>query len=140
MEKHFGSGNGCASTKKGYRLQKEVTSSADLSSLINSDIIQSVLKPVDFKRDANKRTKTTNHNMLRNKKALARVNPYSTVLLAMRKKEAGVRRKVTKAVKDQKKATRTVSRARIAQTLSRVEETIDEYVETYREQTRSMQI
>merc|ERR1712050_425614 len=140
LEKHFGSGNGVSSTKKGYRLQKEVTSSADLSSLINSDAIQSVLKPFDYKRNANRRTKTTKANLLTNKRALAKVNPYSTVLRAMRQKEAGVRRKVTKDQRKQKRAISKASKARINQTLARVEETIDEYVATYQEQTKSMQI
>merc|ERR1712050_244158 len=140
LEKHFGSGNGVSSTKKGYRLQKEVTSSADLSSLINSDIIQSALKPFDYKRNANKRTKTTKANLLTNKRALAKVNPYSTVLRTMRQKEAGVRRKVTKEQRTQKRAINKASKAKINQTLARVEETIDEYVATYQEQTKSMQI
>merc|ERR1712086_916697 len=44
LESHFGSGKGVSSTKKGYKLQKDVVTNADLSNLINSDVIQSVLK------------------------------------------------------------------------------------------------
>jgi len=140
LERHFGSGNGVASTRKGYRLQKEVTTSADLSSLINSDVIQSVLRPVDYKRQANRRTKTTKHNLLRNKSALARVNPYSKVLHAMRVKEAGVKRKITKAERKADQTRSRASKAKLASTLKRVEDTIDEYVATYTEQTQAMQI
>merc|ERR1711879_632111 len=44
LEKHFGSGKGVSSTKKGYRLQHDVVNSADLSAIINSNQVQSVLK------------------------------------------------------------------------------------------------
>merc|ERR1719188_65058 len=140
LEKHFGSGNGVSSTKKGYRLQKEVTSSADLSSLINSDVIQSALKPFDHTRNANRRTKTTKANLLTNRRAMAKVNPYSTVLRTMRQKEAGVKRKITKDERKKKNVFNKASKSRINKTLARVEETIDEYVATYQEQTKSMQI
>merc|ERR1711874_441093 len=44
LEKHFGSGKGVSSTKKGYRLQNDVVSTADMNGIINSDAVQSVLR------------------------------------------------------------------------------------------------
>merc|ERR1711904_673379 len=44
LEKHFGSGKGVSSTKKGYRLQTDVVTAADMNAVINSDAVQSVLR------------------------------------------------------------------------------------------------
>merc|ERR1712083_448033 len=65
LERHFGSGKGTASTKKGYRLQHEVVTSADLTGLINSDAVQSVLTPV---KPQARRTKGQKANPLRNRR------------------------------------------------------------------------
>merc|ERR1712151_721279 len=100
LERHFGSGKGSASNRKGYRLANDVVTSADLTGLINSDAIQSVLR--DTKAQP-RRTKGQKANPLRNRKAMAKLNPYSTVLREMRKKQAGVKRKITKAERTQKR-------------------------------------
>merc|ERR1711971_23005 len=99
LEKRFGSNKGAAATKKGYRLQHEVCSNADLTAIINSDAVQSVLND---KHAQVKRTKGTKPNPLKNRKAMAKLNPYSTVLRAERKKTAGVVRKISKAERQSK--------------------------------------
>merc|ERR1712183_569595 len=64
LERHFGSGKGVSSTKKGYRLQNEVVTTADITGLINSDAIQSVVR--DAKPQV-KRSKGTHANPLTNR-------------------------------------------------------------------------
>merc|ERR1712160_19060 len=54
LERHFGSGKGVSETKKGYRLQHDVVTSADMNAIINSDAVQSILKD---KKQITKRTK-----------------------------------------------------------------------------------
>merc|ERR1711988_1410284 len=131
LERHFGSGKGVSSTKKGYRLQNEVVTSADLSGIVNSDAVQSVLR--DQKQQA-RRSRGTKANPLVNKRAMARLNPYSTVLREMRKKQAGVKRKITKQERKDKSKRSNVSRARMQKLLGSVNQLADDYTETYREQ------
>merc|ERR1711981_407517 len=59
LERTFGSGKGVSSTKKGYRLQNDVVTSADMNAIINSDAVQSVLVA---KKQAAKRTRGTKPN------------------------------------------------------------------------------
>jgi len=44
LANEFGSFNGSALNKKGYTLRREVLSNPDVSSIINSDAVQSVLR------------------------------------------------------------------------------------------------
>jgi large subunit ribosomal protein L4e len=137
LEKHFGSGNGVASTKKGYRLQTDVVSSADLTGLINSDAIQSVLR--DQKPKA-VRTSGTKSNPLRNRRAMEKLNPYSTVLRELRKKNAGVKRKITKEERKSKATRSKASKKALGSLLTRVDAEVDALTDIYREQIASMNI
>jgi len=137
LERHFGSGKGVSSTKKGYRLQNEVVTSADLSGIVNSDAVQSVLR--DQKQQA-RRTRGTKANPLVNKRAMAKLNPYSSVLREMRKKQAGVKRKITKQERKDKSKRSNVQRARMQKLLGSVNQLADDYTETYREQVKSMNV
>merc|ERR1712194_660922 len=137
LEKHFGSGKGTAPTKKGYRLQNEVVTSADLSGLINSDAIQSVVR--DAKMQA-KRTRGTKANPLRNRRAMAKLNPYSTVLREMRKKTAGVVRKITKAERKTKSGRSRVPKKALNGLLTTVEAEVDGLTQIYKSQIASMNI
>merc|ERR1719456_1399058 len=93
LNKHFGSEKRTAETKKGYRLQHNVVTNSELSGLINSDAIQKVLN--DTKAQP-KRAKGTKANPLRNRKAMAKLNPYSTVLRSLRMKTQGQKKVVDK--------------------------------------------
>jgi len=137
LESHFGSGKGTASTKKGYRLQHDVVTSADLSGLINSDAIQSALR--DTKMMA-RRTQGTKPNPLTNKRAMAKLNPYSTVLRQMRQKDAGVKRKISKADRQAKQLRSKTARGNLNTLLTSVETEVDALTGIYREQIASMNI
>jgi len=67
----YGSLKSGAPAKKGYRLPRAAMENADLARIINSDEIQSVLKP---KQEAPKRH-LAKKNPLRNKAVMARLNP-----------------------------------------------------------------
>merc|ERR1711988_572966 len=137
LERHFGSAKGASATKRGYRLQHDVCTNADLNGIINSDAVQSVL--VDKKAPA-ARTKGTKPNPLRNRAAMARLNPYSTVLRELRKKQAGVKRKITKAERQAKNQRSNAARAARNTLLSNIDNSIDELTNTYKEQIASMNI
>jgi len=67
----YGSFKSGAPAKKGYRLPRAAMENADLARIINSDEIQSVLKP---KREAPKRC-LAKKNPLKNRFVMARLNP-----------------------------------------------------------------
>jgi large subunit ribosomal protein L4e len=137
LEKHFGSGKGVSSTKRGYRLQNDVVTSADMNAIINSDAIQSVLVE---KKAIVKRTKGTKPNPLRNRKAMAKLNPYSVVLREARKKTAGVAHKITKADRKAKSNRNKGTRAAFNSLLNRVDTEVDNLTNIYRSQIASMNI
>merc|ERR1712139_323186 len=114
LERTFGSGKGVSSTKKGYRLQNDVVTSA----IMNSDAVQSVL--VDKKQQA-RRTRGTKPNPLVNRRAMAKLNPYSVVLREARKKTAGVSKKITKAQRKAKATRNAGIRSAFNNLLNRVD-------------------
>mmetsp|Transcript_7092 Transcript_7092/g.15147 ORF Transcript_7092/g.15147 Transcript_7092/m.15147 type:complete len:364 (+) Transcript_7092:29-1120(+) len=69
----YGSSTTAAELKKGYKLPKAVMTNADLARIINSDEIQSVLKPVKPKKPALK----AKRNPLKNKDVMIGLNPNS---------------------------------------------------------------
>merc|ERR1712196_28627 len=128
LERHFGSGKGVSSTKKGYRLQNDVVTSADMNAIINSDAVQSVL--VEKKQQA-RRTRGTKPNPLVNRRAMAKLNPYSVVLREARKKTAGVQKKITKAERKSKAKRNVGIRSAFNNLLNRVDSEVDGLTDTY---------
>jgi large subunit ribosomal protein L4e len=76
--------------KSGYTLPRNQMTNADLARIINSDEVQSVLKPVNL--EAQKRSFPRKRNPLKNIDALERIAPYA----------AHARREATKAQEDRK--------------------------------------
>lgn len=60
--------------KKGYKLPRGPMTNADLTRLINSDEIQSIVRPPKSGREV---TKTLKKNPLKNLGALLKLNPYA---------------------------------------------------------------
>merc|ERR1712087_90946 len=137
LERHFGSGKGVSSTKNGYRLQNDVVSSADMNAIINSDAVQSVLK--DAKAQP-RRSRGTKANPLVNRRAMAKLNPYSVVLREARKKTAGVQKKIAKADRKAKATRNKGTRAAFNNLLNRVDSEVDGLTDVYRAQIASMNI
>jgi len=137
LEAHFGSGKGVAGLKKGYKLQQEVVSSADLSNLINSDAVQSVLKD---KQPSLRKVNGQKKNPLRNAKQMAKLNPYSTVLKGLRQKVAGQKKKITKADMKARRTRSKASKTRLNATMEKVNQYTEECKETYKEQVRQMRV
>lgn len=69
----YGSFTEAAKLKSNYLLPAPILSQASLSSIINSEKVQNVLRPAGDKFQAPKPNKK---NPLRNKQAMARLNPY----------------------------------------------------------------
>lgn len=137
LERVFGSAKFSAPLKKGYNLQNEVCTNADLSGIINSDAVQSVLND---KKARVVRTKGTKPNPLRNRRAMDRLNPYAAVLRKVRQQSAGVKRKIGKAERKDKNTRSTAAKAARQSLLRRLDDQADEYTQTYREQIASMNI
>eukprot|EP00871_Galdieria_phlegrea_P003774 jgi/Galph1/4398/GphlegSOOS_G3113.1 len=63
--------------KNGYTLPKNIMTNCDITRIINSDEVQSVLRPKIMKQ----RKQIRKRNPLKNKKEMLKLNPYSQVLL-----------------------------------------------------------
>jgi len=105
----FGTYSQAATLKKDYHLPSHILTDTDVTRIINSTAIQSVLRPAGEKRQ--KRPYTQKKNPLRNNGVLIRLNPYAKVLrraeiLAAEKRKAGKIKKAKKAVKPTTKASK----------------------------------
>lgn len=89
-----------APMKKGYRLPRAMMENADIARIINSEEVQSVLRP---KLEAPKRY-GKNVNPLRNKAAMEKLNPGSTEKRAARRRAREEGTEEYKLVQAQKKA------------------------------------
>ena len=69
----FGSHEERSAQKKGYALGRAVLETADLGRLINSDQVQSVVRPAKEREHTHSKLKV---NPLKNKEAMDRLNPY----------------------------------------------------------------
>jgi large subunit ribosomal protein L4e len=75
LEEVFGTYNANAPLKTGYRLLRPQMTNADLSAIINSDEIQSVIRPA---KTAPKKS-ASRKSALSNKKAMEKLNPLAAV-------------------------------------------------------------
>merc|ERR1712188_202252 len=137
LERIFGNGSAASHVKGGYRLQNDVVSSADLNGLINSDAIQSVVRET---KTQPRRSKGTKANPLKNRKAMAKLNPYSTVLRGIRKEKAGQKKKVDKATRTAKANRSRASKKALKNLLEKVDNYVDMKTEVYRDQIASMNV
>ncbi|CAG8687570.1 15389_t:CDS:2, partial [Acaulospora morrowiae] len=92
LDELFGTYRKAASLKKDYRLPSHIISNPDVTSIINSTKIQSILRPAGEKHQ--KRPWTQKKNPLRNNGVKIRLNPYAKVLqraeiLAAERRKAG---------------------------------------------------
>merc|ERR1719158_2748671 len=73
----YGGKNGAVSTeKKGYRLPRAIMSNSDLTRVINSDEVQSMVKPAAVSSCA-RSTKRLKKNPLKNLGTMIKLNPYA---------------------------------------------------------------
>ncbi|KAI8984536.1 ribosomal protein L4 domain-containing protein [Mycotypha africana] len=78
LDELYGTYESPASLKKGYMLPDNIMTNPDVARLINSDEIQSVVRPAGNK--VHKRPYTQKKNPLKNQGVMNRLNPYAQVL------------------------------------------------------------
>ncbi|CAL9736136.1 large ribosomal subunit protein uL4A [Monosporozyma servazzii] len=83
-----------ASAKAGYALPSNIISTADITRIINSSEIQSVVRPAG--QATQKRTHVQKKNPLKNKQVLLRLNPYAKVFAAEKLGSKKVEKAATK--------------------------------------------
>lgn len=88
----FGGFKRVAELKSGYVLPSPMVAIPDINKIINSESIQAILKPAGPSRQAKA---SRRHNPLRNKEAMARLNPYAAV--AAKKESEKKKQSKTKA-------------------------------------------
>ncbi len=84
LANQFGSLNGGAKARKGFVLRREFLKNPDISSIINSDEIQSVLRDKKCVRAMHPRLK---RNPLKNKALMDKLNPFAAQLRTRRQKK-----------------------------------------------------
>jgi large subunit ribosomal protein L4e len=94
LEQLFGSVTATSALKKGYTLPRAPVTTADLARLINSNEVQSVIRPAVKDRTWSRQKK----NPLTNVKAMIKLNPYAKVVkqseaAAQKKRESGKKEK-----------------------------------------------
>lgn len=100
LDKIFGTKRVPGIQKKGYRLNRAPMTCQDLARVINSDLIQSKLRPVKKNVVVHNKTKK---NPLKNKTIMKRLNPYEEKRKALIKAEDEKRFKNKKATLKQKR-------------------------------------
>ena len=75
LDQIYGTGETGSSVKKNFILPKNIISNSDVSRIINSDEIQSVVRPIAEKKMWIPRKK----NPIRNKEVMFKLNPYSKI-------------------------------------------------------------
>merc|ERR1740117_2854147 len=107
LSEMYGTLKGNAPMKSGYRLPRAMMENADVARIINSDEVQSVLRP---KLDAPKKH-AMKKNALTNKAVMAKLNPGSAQKSLMRKRACEKGTEEQKTVEKTKKARVTASKA-----------------------------
>jgi len=78
LDELYGTYRKSASLKKDYTLPSHIISNPDITRIINSDAVQSALRPAGSKHT--KRPYTQKKNALRNNAIMVRLNPYAKVV------------------------------------------------------------
>lgn len=110
LDSLFGTYKKASPLKKDYHLPSHIITNSDVTSIINSDKIQSVLRPAGEKHQ--KRPYTQKKNPLRNNGVKIRLNPYAKVLqraeiIAAEKRKAG---KIQKKKRQHKTSTKVAKK------------------------------
>jgi large subunit ribosomal protein L4e len=127
----WGTANSGSKLKAGYRLHANLLKNPDITQIINSNEVQSVLKR---RQNKPKRTRANKKNPLKNKVLMARLNPYSTVLKAANQK----RQKATRRIEKPKaKALRKTHRTAFNQLKQKVSGTAETNITNYNEMIAS---
>ena len=89
----FGTVEQPSRVKKGFRIPTSKITNTDVTRIINSDEIQSIVRPAGPSQT--KRPHTQKKNPLRNRAALFRLNPYASAMIrgAAREQERNIKRK-----------------------------------------------
>lgn len=93
----FGSFTEAATLKTGYNLPTAIISNPDISRIISSEEVQSVLRPLNAERQTRKPLK---NNPLRNIEAMKRLNPYVLTARQLESSRAKAPRTTTRASKE----------------------------------------
>jgi len=90
----WGSTRRTSTTKKDYRLPHNIMANSDITRIINSEEVQSKLRPARASKALHSRQKK---NPLRNRNALVRLNPYATTVIKSQQRLEASRKKARQA-------------------------------------------
>jgi len=107
LQHMFGSHKTGSASKKGYTLMRPTMTNSDLSRIINSDEVQSVVRPAIL----GQRRRKQHLNPLKNNKILARLNPVAMRRKKLERRSATVGTKQHKRVQENKKKNLALKKA-----------------------------
>lgn len=128
LGREFGTKNG-GSLRNGYRLRREVLTNPDISAIINSDEIQSILKDKKKNTRIHPRQKL---NPLKNKKLMDTLNPFQATLRTEKKKKIVKDKNKNKGFKESSKKFKTEIANKIDVRISNDQKRIDEILRVTR--------
>lgn len=117
--------------KAGYRLNANLLKNPDITQIINSNEVQSVL---NRRQEKTRRSRVNKKNPLKNKILMARLNPYSTVLRAANQNRQKAPRKIEKS---KAKAFRTTQRSAFDGLKQKVSTTAEQNITEYNQMIAS---
>ena len=86
LDSIYGTGECGSSSKKRYAMPKNIISNSDVNRIINSDEVQSVIRPVAERKMYVPRKK----NALKNKDVMLKLNPYAKIQKSTKDKKTAV--------------------------------------------------
>jgi large subunit ribosomal protein L4e len=134
LQEQFGSLKAPGKGRTHFLLPKSVTTSCDVAAIINSDEVQKVLRQ--------KKTKKTMHmiqkkNPLKNKKEMARLNPFAPKAKALTMEKR--KNRIKKQRKDRKSLTKS-NGLLINKMLQKIENTQVEHIDSYKQYMKEVRI
>lgn len=126
LKQQFGSLQGAGSVRKNYLLRREVVANPDIGQLINSNEVQSVLRPTRRPKKLHNKQKK---NPLKNRAQMDYLNPFNKELREQRQK--GVKK--TRRIRKDRKAQTAKSGQLLDEVMRKVDEDQNRLQEEYKQ-------
>jgi large subunit ribosomal protein L4e len=130
----YGNAHSSAKLKSGYRLSANLIKNPDITQIINSNEVQSVLKR---RQDKPKRSRVNKKNPLKNKVLRNKLNPYAKVLSEANKKRSSATKRIEKS---KAKGLRKSQRSAFDGLKKKVDSTAGQNITDYKEMIASTRI
>lgn len=130
----YGTAHSAAKLKSGFRLSANLLGNPDITAIINSNEVQSVL---NRRQEKPRRSRVNKKNPLKNRALLYKLNPYAKVLHEANKKRTGATKRIEKT---KAKALRKSQRSAFDGLKKKLADTASSNIEEYKDLIASTRI